>query len=491
MRTINLVILTAVLAVTAITTFAADPVGTIVSFTGKATAVSQNGESRNLALKSPVFLNDRIKTDEASSLQIMFLDDSLLSQGEKSEMTIDEYVYNPAVKKDNKCTFKLATGVFRVVTARITTLNPDRFKVKTRLATIGIRGCELAFVINQASENIYVLSLPDGKSIIITIDPAAAAGMNLTGILNKEAAIELIQAGVMVSIQEGEGVTQRLITPQEAIDLIEDLSAPGQPGGSTPPPGGGGTGGGTGGGLNDNTLNNLTGSANQDNNEGELEETQQQLITQLQNSQTTTTGGGSSSTTPTTTAPAPTLAYTKMGPMIAADWEWGVWGYPAAVPMKVDFKAASLLSDADVQSLFPSYQMNNGMGESGAIVTHNGTRYFVRGSCNLNVDMMTGAPGTWSVSGTLVDSGETAQFVFNIDGSVLGTGKFTGSVTSGSLQVPGNSYGAPDAGSSAGASLMGSGGIPSGIIGKYDCTFGSGAASVSGGFGGPAVVVLP
>jgi len=132
MKTEKFIFLTVMIASMSLTAFSADPIGTIVSLNGKATATSQDGTTRNLELKSPVFLKDKIKTDVSASLQIMFLDDSVLSQGEKSEMTVDEYVYSPKKKEDNSCTVKLSKGFFRAVTARITALNPDRFKVKTK-----------------------------------------------------------------------------------------------------------------------------------------------------------------------------------------------------------------------------------------------------------------------------------------------------------------------------------------------------------------------
>ena len=477
MKTTSLIFFGAIIAVSAVTAFAAEPVGTIVSFSGKATATAQNGEIRNLELKAPVFLNDRIKTDTASSLQIMFLDDSVLSQGEKSEMTIDEYVYSPKVKGDNKCTLSLTKGVFRAVTARITSLNPDRFKVKTRMATIGIRGCELAFTVSQTSENIYILSLPDGKSISITIDPVAAAGMNLTGVVNKEAAIEILQAGTMISIQEGEGVTQRFITNQEAVDLIEQLSNPDD---TPPPPGDGGTGG-----QDDNTLNDTTGSANQNDNEQVLNETEDEVIAGLTTTTTTTT-----TPTPTTTTqpPAPTLVYTKMGPAMEMGWEWGVWADQAGTLTKVEFKAASLLTDLQAAALFGSYSLT-APGEAAAIVTYNSSSYLVSGACIVNVNMGTaGGPGIWSVSSTLLD-GKGTEFGLMIAGDIDASGVFTGVLPSSTLPfIAGAStpYSNPDNGSSASANLIGSGGTPSGIIGCFNCTFGSGAATVNGGFGAPA-----
>jgi len=47
-------------------------------------------------------------------------------------------------------------------------MNPDRFKVTTRMATIGIRGCELGFKITKESENVYVINLAGKETVRIT-----------------------------------------------------------------------------------------------------------------------------------------------------------------------------------------------------------------------------------------------------------------------------------------------------------------------------------
>jgi hypothetical protein len=147
---------------------AADPIGLVVALQGGATATpASGGAARELAMQSDIFLNDTVTTGPKSRLQIMLSDDSLIAQGEQSEMTIDEYIYNPAQASDNAFGAKLGKGLFRTVTGKITDLNPDRFAVKTSRATIGIRGCDLGFNITPSEDNISILAIPAGKQIFI------------------------------------------------------------------------------------------------------------------------------------------------------------------------------------------------------------------------------------------------------------------------------------------------------------------------------------
>ncbi len=145
---------------------AAKPIGMVVAVQGQVTATDTNLVVRSLSLKSEIMLNDTIKTGAEARLQILLLDDSLVGVGAGSEMTIDEYVYTPASASDNAFGARLGKGIFRTVTGKITDLNPDRFKVKTRRATIGIRGCDLGFDTTSDDEDrIAVMAIPEGKKI--------------------------------------------------------------------------------------------------------------------------------------------------------------------------------------------------------------------------------------------------------------------------------------------------------------------------------------
>ena len=202
---------------------AADAIGSVIVAKGSCFAVRQNGTSRKLAVKSPIFLNDRIVTKAGSSIQIMLKDDSVISQGEKSELVIDEYVYKAPAKKDNvKSTIKAVKGLFRVVTGKITSLNPERFKVKTRMATVGIRGCEVGFKLQAKREDIYIIHLPPGKSILIE-KSAVATEIVTDAAKDMEDILTIVRQGVVVSIEEGGGLQKRDMTTQEILELMSSV----------------------------------------------------------------------------------------------------------------------------------------------------------------------------------------------------------------------------------------------------------------------------
>ena len=147
-------------------------VGHVTALDGSAAAISVDGSQRELSLQSSVFLNETIQTGSESKLQITLNDGSTLNQGENGKIVIDAFVYDPDVAGRNKCRVNVLQGVFRTVTDGITRLNPDHFKVKTRMATIGIRGCEVGVDMTDSGESVYIIGLPEGHSILVATDQA-------------------------------------------------------------------------------------------------------------------------------------------------------------------------------------------------------------------------------------------------------------------------------------------------------------------------------
>ncbi len=210
-------------------------VGCVIAIQGTAfaTAPAPEAQPRLLELKSPVFLQDKITTEKGAKLQIMFNDDSVLSQGEQSEITIDEYVYSPGDSKDDvNCSLSIMKGIFRIVTGKITDLNPKRFKVRTRMATIGIRGCELGFKVTEVSENIYIIELHGQETIMVYAKPNVGGGVwqGLTDEqwddpeVAKQHLINVTRKNRVVSIVQGSGATERDLQPDELMSLIEAVT---------------------------------------------------------------------------------------------------------------------------------------------------------------------------------------------------------------------------------------------------------------------------
>lgn len=72
---------------------------------------------------------------------VTFKDNTLMSFGPDTEMTVDEYLYAPA-EGDLKLSTRLTRGSLNYVSGVIAKLNPTAVTVKTPTGIIGVRGTQ-------------------------------------------------------------------------------------------------------------------------------------------------------------------------------------------------------------------------------------------------------------------------------------------------------------------------------------------------------------
>src|SRR5436190_20834638 len=74
---------------------AQDKVGVKSAVNPQAVGTPPGGASRPLVIGQEVVFNERIATQEAGQTQLLFVDESALSIGPNSDMTIDQFVHDP------------------------------------------------------------------------------------------------------------------------------------------------------------------------------------------------------------------------------------------------------------------------------------------------------------------------------------------------------------------------------------------------------------
>jgi len=106
----------------------------------------------NIASGDKIFLGDMIETGPSSGLQIMLLDETIVTIGPSAAMTIDSFVYDPA-SGAGEVTTQVLKGAFRFVSGKVAKNEPSKMNVKTPVGTIGIRGTSAAGVITPIDPN--------------------------------------------------------------------------------------------------------------------------------------------------------------------------------------------------------------------------------------------------------------------------------------------------------------------------------------------------
>ena len=187
----------------------ASAVGKVVNVTGSAVAHS-NGSLRQLEPGSDIFKGETLVTKDASTLEIVFKDDTSLTQGANSEIRVDNYVYDPADASSSDLLLNLSKGVFRTITGEIADKNPDHFKLKSPLATIGIRGTTVVSEVRDGQERHGVEEIGPGKTVVF---------------MDAMENIELIQeAGLMLDLSEGTSMTAPRDMTREEKEFFESAA---------------------------------------------------------------------------------------------------------------------------------------------------------------------------------------------------------------------------------------------------------------------------
>lgn len=149
------------------TNFSNDAIGIVIATSGEV-FLSSDGEVRQVKAGDNVYRGEKLVTGSASSAELRFADDSLLSQGAESSISLDDYFYDAADESASELLFKMSQGTFRLVTGKIAEQNPERFQVGTPLATIGIRGTTTVHEILPGGEEKHgVEEIHSGKALLV------------------------------------------------------------------------------------------------------------------------------------------------------------------------------------------------------------------------------------------------------------------------------------------------------------------------------------
>ena len=125
---------------------AAEYAGVVKTVRGAA-SVDRSGQRIAAAPGTRVEQGDRLVTGEDGRLGITMRDETLLTMGPRSELTLDAYAFDPKTHEGNFLA-SLKNGILGVVTGLLPRQSPQSFQVKTKVSTMGVRGTE--FIIDAS-----------------------------------------------------------------------------------------------------------------------------------------------------------------------------------------------------------------------------------------------------------------------------------------------------------------------------------------------------
>ena len=122
---------------------------------------------RDLEYKDDIYHNEVIETFEESATEITFLDETSLSMGPNTQLTLDRFVYDPD-PEIGSFVLTITEGALRFATG---VLPSASYKIHTPVATIGVRGTVIDIVVERVAgddggiETSVNLTVLEGEAI--------------------------------------------------------------------------------------------------------------------------------------------------------------------------------------------------------------------------------------------------------------------------------------------------------------------------------------
>ncbi|WP_440690713.1 FecR domain-containing protein [Candidatus Pelagibacter sp. HIMB1782] len=195
-------------------------IGAISLSIGKIT----NQKGQILQAGDKVYFGDEIISDGKSKSQIIFLDETVLTIGESTSITIDEFVFDPNTLNGNFLT-TLNKGSVKVLSGLINQKNPENLEVKTAAGTIGSRGTEFQTIVDE-EENAQVLLIGPGEDNTLGLRPGAVEVFNELGSVILDTPFSFTELTFnQIPTPPVEITQQQLQQFQDAIDIQANLDA--------------------------------------------------------------------------------------------------------------------------------------------------------------------------------------------------------------------------------------------------------------------------
>ncbi len=114
-------------------------------------SIQRSGQSIPAELNAAVFAQDVIVTGKDGSVGLLFNDDSRVSAGPGSSLSLDQFQFD---RKTHEGNFDLSVsqGTLSVISGKLTEKRPGALKVKTPAAILAVRGTEFSVSVDPNAQ---------------------------------------------------------------------------------------------------------------------------------------------------------------------------------------------------------------------------------------------------------------------------------------------------------------------------------------------------
>jgi hypothetical protein len=132
-----------------------------------------NRKAEPLPTGGSVFQNEHVRTGDDSQARLVFLDNTDLGVGPKSEVTLDRFVYNPD-RGTGRVQIEASRGVFRFVTG---SQDKKDYEVVTPSGTIHVKGTEFQLLVDKG----YIIVALESGALTVTTNKSRVVSLDQPG----------------------------------------------------------------------------------------------------------------------------------------------------------------------------------------------------------------------------------------------------------------------------------------------------------------------
>ena len=197
--------------------FADDSIGDITEHKGSG-GITRSGESFATDLGTGVQQMDKIETVDGR-MKLKFIDDTMLSLVEHTEVILTKYYFNPDNPKENSLAMNFVSGTARFATSKMGLVPKENISITTPTATIAVRGTDFTTTVDELGRSLVIL-LPETEC---TIDGDCSPSGEIT-VTNEGGVVVLTEAYQATMVSSYQPIpTTPVVHMNLTIDLIDNM----------------------------------------------------------------------------------------------------------------------------------------------------------------------------------------------------------------------------------------------------------------------------
>jgi hypothetical protein len=191
------------------------PVGRIALLVGEAKIVDAGGRASPLRLGASVSEGDHIITAGDAIAIIVFMDEGRIALRADSELLIKQYKIDPT-GTHTRLEFELVRGAIRQISGQAARQQPDRYRLNTPIASIGVRGTDFLTKITADALETFV---QEGKIVVLS-SSKDCLGSNQTGACAPRADLSATDPARYLKVLSDGKIEKRIVAAEEIEGLF-------------------------------------------------------------------------------------------------------------------------------------------------------------------------------------------------------------------------------------------------------------------------------